>query len=226
TVPGSRGGFGLYQLTGPRRVAYETFAQERGVDPSDVDAQLDFLMTELQGPEKAAADRIMAAGDTPMAAQAIVNHFLRPAPEHRERRMAACPQLTGSPVAMTDAAPAGAMPGYQDPMVASPNASPVASALAAQPAAATVQPQMAQATMPPINPAVIETLTSPYASDDEKAVAQGLLGQYQSQQQEMEKRALAEQQRAAEIARRQQIAQQSGIDPNYASDDDIWKAAA
>src|SRR5690606_23058856 len=81
-------------------------------------------------------------------------------------------------------------------------------------------------TMPPINPAVIETLTSPYASAEEKAVAQGLLGQYQSQQQAMEQRALAEQQRAAEIARRQQIAQQAGIDPNYASDDDIWKAAA
>ena len=115
--------------------------------------------------------------------------------------------------------------GYQD-TISSPNASPVASALAAQPAPATVQPQMAQATMPPINPAVIETLTSPYASDDEKAVAQAMLGQYQSQQQAMEKRALAEQQRAAEIARRQQIAQQAGIDPNYASDDDIWKAAA
>jgi len=27
TVPGSRGGFGLYQLTGPRRVAYEKFAE-------------------------------------------------------------------------------------------------------------------------------------------------------------------------------------------------------
>lgn len=226
TVPGSRGGFGLYQLTGPRRVAYESFAQERGVYPSDVDAQLDFLMTELQGPEKAAADRIMAAGDTPMAAQAIVNHFLRPAPEHRERRMAAYANLAnGSPAVMTDAAPAG----YQDPMVVAPNSSPVASALVGQPAAAPAQPQMAQATaptLPPINPAVIETLTSPYASADEKAVAQGLLGQYQSQQQAAEKRALAEQQRAAEIARRQQIAQQAGIDPNYASDDDIWKAAA
>ncbi len=27
-VPGSRGGYGLYQLTGPRRKAYEAFAQQ------------------------------------------------------------------------------------------------------------------------------------------------------------------------------------------------------
>jgi len=36
-VPGSRGGFGLYQLTGMRLDAYESFAASRGVDPSDVD---------------------------------------------------------------------------------------------------------------------------------------------------------------------------------------------
>lgn len=235
TVPGSRGGFGLYQLTGPRRVAYESFAQERGVDPSDVDAQLDFLMTELQGPEKAAAERIMAAGDTPMAAQAIVNHFLRPAPEHRERRMAAYSQLGASPAVMTDAAPAGLMPGYQDPMVASPNASPVAAALAAQPAAAPQQmaqampQQMAQAsapTLPPINPAVIETLSSPYASPEEKAVAQALLGDYQQQKAQVEKQALAQQQRQMEIARRQGLAPQLGINPVYAQDDALWEGAA
>lgn len=85
-VPGSRGGYGLYQLTGPRRVAYEKFAQQRGVDPSDVDAQLDFLMYELQGPESAAAQSILSAPDTGSAAAAIVNKFLRPAEEHRAAR--------------------------------------------------------------------------------------------------------------------------------------------
>ncbi len=85
-VPGSRGGFGLYQLTGPRRVAYEQFAAQRGVDPADVDAQLDFLVHELQGPESAAARSIFAAQDTPTAAAAILNDFLRPAEEHRASR--------------------------------------------------------------------------------------------------------------------------------------------
>ena len=92
TVPGSRGGFGLYQLTGPRRVAYEQFAQRRGVSPADPDAQLDFLMTELQGPESRAAQSIMAAPDAGTAAAAIARDFLRPAPEHLQRRVA---QYTG-----------------------------------------------------------------------------------------------------------------------------------
>lgn len=97
-VPGSRGGFGLYQLTGPRRVAYEKYATERGMPLDSVDAQLDFMMAELQGPEAAAASRIMAAPDAGSAAAAIVTDFLRPSPEHRDRRVA---QYTGG--TMTDA---------------------------------------------------------------------------------------------------------------------------
>lgn len=87
-VPGSRGGFGLYQLTGPRRVAYEQFANARGVDPANVDAQLDFLVSELQGPESRAARSIFAAQDVPSAAVAIARDFLRPAPENLQRRVA------------------------------------------------------------------------------------------------------------------------------------------
>lgn len=87
-VPGSRGGFGLYQLTGPRRRDYEAFAASRGVDPADVDAQLDWLMHELEGPEARAAEAIFSAQDTPSAAVAILNKFLRPAEEHRRKREA------------------------------------------------------------------------------------------------------------------------------------------
>ncbi|MEP5761152.1 MAG: phage tail tip lysozyme [Litoreibacter sp.] len=87
-VPGSRGGFGLYQLTGPRRREYEAFAQSRNVDPSDVDAQLDFLMKELSGSEKSAAQTILSTQDAGSAAQAIVSKFLRPSEEHRARRSA------------------------------------------------------------------------------------------------------------------------------------------
>jgi hypothetical protein len=87
-VPGSRGGFGLAQWTGPRRRQLEAFAQSRGTDVSDLNTQLDFLMTELQGSEAGAAKAILAAQDTPQAAAAIVNKFLRPAEEHRARREA------------------------------------------------------------------------------------------------------------------------------------------
>lgn len=89
TVAGSRGGFGLAQWTGPRRVALEQAAMRRGVDPSDTDLQLDFLVDELGGSESRAGRSILGAPDTGSAAAAIVNDFLRPAEEHRRRREAA-----------------------------------------------------------------------------------------------------------------------------------------
>lgn len=87
-VPGSRGGFGLSQWTGPRRVALENFAAERGMPVGDADLQMDFLMHEMAGPEAAAARAILAAPDTGTAAAAIVNRFLRPAEAHRAAREA------------------------------------------------------------------------------------------------------------------------------------------
>lgn len=111
-VPGSRGGYGLYQLTGPRRRDYEAFAAERGVAPDDVDAQLDWLMHELSGPEARAAQSILSAQDTPTAAAAIVNEFLRPAEEHRVRRANA--YMAGS----------GSMPNAQPVQVAQAGGSP------------------------------------------------------------------------------------------------------
>ena len=87
-VPGSRGGFGLIQWTGPRRKQLEAAAAQRGVDPSDVDLQLDFLVDELKGPESAAAQSIFGSSNAGEAATAIVREFLRPAQEHRDRRVA------------------------------------------------------------------------------------------------------------------------------------------
>jgi len=97
TVPGSRGGFGLYQLTGPRRREYEAFAAQRGVPVDSSDAQLDFLMNELQGSEAGAAKSILSSPDTATAAQAIVNNFLRPAPEHRQSRAAKYARVATTP---------------------------------------------------------------------------------------------------------------------------------
>ena len=87
-VPGSRGGFGLYQLTGPRRTAYEQFASQRGVDPADANAQLDFLDYELKGPESRAAKSILSTRNPQEAAVAIARDFLRPASEHLQNRVA------------------------------------------------------------------------------------------------------------------------------------------
>lgn len=88
TVPGSRGGFGLAQWTGPRRRQLEEFAASRGANVADPNLQLDFLMTELQGPESKAAQQIFGAKDAGQAGAAIVNSFLRPAESHRRSREA------------------------------------------------------------------------------------------------------------------------------------------
>lgn len=87
-VPGSRGGFGLSQWTGPRRVALENFARSQGRDVADPELQLDFLMAELQGPESSAMREIMATNDAGSAAAAIARSYLRPAQEHLDRRVA------------------------------------------------------------------------------------------------------------------------------------------
>lgn len=121
-------GFGLAQWTGPRRDALTQFAQSQGRPVADVDTQLDFLMTELQGPESGAAQSILGAQDTGSAAAAIVNKFLRPAEEHRSRREAnylggAAPQGMSNGVAgNTPQAPSGVVAALisaqQDPWVA------------------------------------------------------------------------------------------------------------
>jgi hypothetical protein len=88
TVEGSRGGFGLAQWTGPRRVALEQFAAQTGRDVADPEVQFDFLLEELHGPENAAYSQIMQTGSPGDAAAAIVQHFERPAKQHLDRRMA------------------------------------------------------------------------------------------------------------------------------------------
>lgn len=86
-VPGSRGGYGLNQWTGPRRRQYEAFAAERGVVPSDVDTQLDFTVWELQNTERAAAEALAGTSTPEEAAQVYMEKFLRPGIPHRDMRV-------------------------------------------------------------------------------------------------------------------------------------------
>jgi|GEM_PF-3475408 len=154
-VPGSRGGFGLYQLTGPRRRAYEAYAAQNGASPDSVDAQLDFMMSELQGPERSAYDAIMAAPDTGSAAAAIVNKFLRPAEQHRASREARYLRSGGGGLQIASALM---------PEMAGNSPAPVSVAQAGG-----------------INPAILEMLSSPYATPQERNIA-GILLQQQMQQ--------------------------------------------
>ena len=95
-VPGSRGGYGLIQWTGPRRVQYEEYAQGRGSALDDFDTQLDFLTWELQNTEQRAADRIFAASTPEEAARLTSDLFLRPGIPHMDRRIAETQRIAGT----------------------------------------------------------------------------------------------------------------------------------
>ena len=77
-VPGSRGGFGLFQHTGPRRRELEAFAQARGVPVSDQDAQLDFALQELATTESRAGQSLSQTTTAEEAADVFKRQFLRP----------------------------------------------------------------------------------------------------------------------------------------------------
>lgn len=87
TVPGSRGGFGIYQATGPRRVAMEDFLQQNKRGLADPYGQLDFLLHELETTERRARDAIMGAEDVDQAARLVSERFLRPGIPHLDRRI-------------------------------------------------------------------------------------------------------------------------------------------
>lgn len=83
-----RGGFGLAQWTGPRRIALEDFAKSQGKRIDDPDVQYDFFMRENAGPEKGAWQTVMNAPDAQTAAINFVKNWERPATANLNRRIA------------------------------------------------------------------------------------------------------------------------------------------
>jgi Phage tail lysozyme len=81
--------FGLLQWNGPRKRALEKFAAETGGNPADPAVQAKFTIYELQGPESAAGQALLAAKTPGEAGAAFVNLYERPAESHRARREAA-----------------------------------------------------------------------------------------------------------------------------------------
>lgn len=61
TVAGSRGGWGWFQWTGPRRRAFEAWAKARGLNFASYEANLGFLLHELRTTEKATIARVARA---------------------------------------------------------------------------------------------------------------------------------------------------------------------
>ena len=94
-IPGSRGGYGLNQWTGPRRRAYEAYAADRGAALDDMNTQLDFTLYELNGPEQRAWAAIQKAKDPIEAARLYSEMFLRPGIPNMDKRLREAARLAG-----------------------------------------------------------------------------------------------------------------------------------
>jgi len=88
-VEGSRGGFGFAQWTGPRRVAFEKWADENNLDPSSYEANKGYLIHELKNtPEGRVLKDLAGVEDAQQAAQIFSDKFLRPGIPHTNSRLA------------------------------------------------------------------------------------------------------------------------------------------
>jgi hypothetical protein len=87
TVPGSRGGFGWCQWTGPRRVAFEAYCKRNGLDPFSDKANYGFLFMELKGTEKAAIPALKKAKGLEAKVAAFEDKFERAGIKNMPSRM-------------------------------------------------------------------------------------------------------------------------------------------
>lgn len=106
-VPGSRGGFGYAQWTGPRRVAFENWSAQNGLDPTSYDANYGFLKHELTNtPEGRVLGALKQAPDAQAATRVFSDQFLRPGIPGMESRMKwADRAMAGQPVQVASASP-------------------------------------------------------------------------------------------------------------------------
>lgn len=80
--------YGIAQWQGPRRMALESFAAERGVPASDFETQLAFILHELQTTESSAWAAIQEAKTPAEAAEIFVEKYERAGIPHTDRRIA------------------------------------------------------------------------------------------------------------------------------------------
>lgn len=131
-IPGSRGGYGYAQWTGPRRRQFEAWTQQQGLDPASFDANYGFLRYEFDNtPEGRVIDRLRTAKTADEAARIAERTFFRPGIPH-----------TGSRIQWANRLAGGDMPPVQPASVAQ-----------AQPAARSIPPKnkSAPATSPVTN---------------------------------------------------------------------------
>lgn len=85
-VPGSRGGYGIMQWTGPRRRSYEDYCKRNGFDPADMESNYKYLFVELQGPEGRVIKKLKAVKTLDQKVEIFMKVFLRPGIPHLDSR--------------------------------------------------------------------------------------------------------------------------------------------
>ena len=86
-VPGSRGGWGVAQWTGPRRRAFERWVAEKGYDPSSDKANYGFLVLELRTSEASAIPAVKRARTLRDKVIAFERNFERAGIPHYDSRV-------------------------------------------------------------------------------------------------------------------------------------------
>lgn len=87
-VPGSKGGFGFAQWTGPRRREFESWTAARDLDPRSYEANYGFLRHELENTsEGRVLGPLRAASNVDEATRVVQDKFLRPGIPHTSSRL-------------------------------------------------------------------------------------------------------------------------------------------
>lgn len=97
TVQGSRGGYGIAQWTGPRRVAFENWAEQNNLPVESYEANYGFLKEELTNKQEGTIEaigintisRIKEIQSLEDASFLVQDYFLRPGIPHQNKREAA-----------------------------------------------------------------------------------------------------------------------------------------
>lgn len=87
TVPGSRGGLGWAQWTGPRRVAFEKYCRRNGYQTHSDLANYSWLFLELRGSERGAIGALKIARGLRNKVIAFEANFERAGVKHYDSRM-------------------------------------------------------------------------------------------------------------------------------------------
>ncbi|MGB6105635.1 MAG: phage tail tip lysozyme [Pusillimonas sp.] len=125
-VPGSRGGYGWSQWTGPRRRQFEDWAGQNSMDVATPEANYGFLVHELTNtPESRVLDQIRQAQDAQSAGRIFTDRFLRPGVPAYDKRASWTEQALNFILPAAQAGTVtGAMPWESDPVVGNQGSAP------------------------------------------------------------------------------------------------------